>query len=197
MHALAGIFSVTFPFFALVLCGYLAARARLLPLDAAEAGNPVLQRVMAAIHRYYRPALHYCLARPRATVLVAIGGSLLLSAALVPVIGSSLFPKADTPQFLVQVEAPAGASLEATAAALRFVESKLRASPAVKSWFTNLGHGNPQIYYNHITRRDASNYGEIFVQLLRYDSHETPRALDALRRELAGYPGASSAATSR
>ncbi len=173
---------------ALFIIPFLASR--LLPRHAAEAGNPVLQRVMGAIHRYYRPALHYCLARPRATVLVAIGGSLLLSAALVPVIGSSLFPKADTPQFLVQVEAPAGASLEATDAALRFVESKLRASPAVKSWFTNLGHGNPQIYYNHITRRDASNYGEIFVQLLRYDSHETPRALDALRRELAGYPGA-------
>lgn len=39
MHALAGIFSVTFPFFALVLCGYLAARSRLLPLDAVPGLN--------------------------------------------------------------------------------------------------------------------------------------------------------------
>ena len=173
---------------ALFIIPFLASR--LLPRDAATAGNPVLQRVMGAIHRYYRPALHYCLARPRATVFVAIGGSLALSAALVPLLGSSLFPKADTPQFLVQVEAPAGASLEATDDALHFVESKLRANPAVKSWFTNLGHGNPQIYYNHITRRDAANYGEIFVRLERYDTHATPRALDALRRALAGYPGA-------
>jgi len=173
---------------ALFVIPFLASR--LLPRDAAEVGNPVLQRVMAAIHRYYRPALHYCLARPRATVLVAIGGSLLLSAALVPLIGSSLFPKADTPQFLVQVEAPAGASLEATDEALRFIEAQLRATPAVKGWFTNVGHGNPQIYYNHITRRDAPNFGEVFVQLTHYDTHETPRTLEALRNALRDYPAA-------
>ena len=39
MQTLAGIFSVTFPFFALVLCGYLAARSRLLPLDAVAGLN--------------------------------------------------------------------------------------------------------------------------------------------------------------
>lgn len=39
MHALAGIFAVTFPFFALVLCGYVAARSRLLPLDAVAGLN--------------------------------------------------------------------------------------------------------------------------------------------------------------
>ncbi len=33
------IFTITFPFFALVLCGYLAARARLLPLDAIAGLN--------------------------------------------------------------------------------------------------------------------------------------------------------------
>ncbi|MCW5573746.1 MAG: efflux RND transporter permease subunit [Steroidobacteraceae bacterium] len=173
---------------ALFVIPFLASR--LLPRNAAQAGNPVLQTVMGAIHRYYRPALHYCLARPRATVLIAIGGSLLLSAALVPVIGSSLFPKADTPQFLIQVEAPAGASLEATDQALRFVEVKLAAMPSVRTWFTNLGHGNPQIYYNHITRRESPNYGEIFVQLHRYDTHRTPRELDALRAALHDYPGA-------
>ncbi|GMU69462.1 MAG: multidrug transporter AcrB [Steroidobacteraceae bacterium] len=173
---------------ALFVIPFLASR--LLPRSAEQAGNPVLQTVMGAIHRYYRPALHYCLARPRATVLIAIGGSLLLSAALVPVIGSSLFPKADTPQFLIQVEAPAGASLEATDQALRFVEAKLAAMPSVRTWFTNLGHGNPQIYYNHITRRESPNYGEIFVQLHCYDTHRTPRELDALRAALHDYPGA-------
>lgn len=173
---------------ALFIIPFLASR--ILKADAPEEGNRVLQRVMGAIHRYYRPALHYCLARPRATVLVAIGGSLLLSATLIPVLGSSLFPKADTPQFLIAVEAPNGASLAETDAALRFVESRLAAMPEVKSWFANLGHGNPQIYYNHITRRNASNYAEVFVQLHRYDTRRTPGRLDALRAELDRYPGA-------
>src|SRR3954470_15975366 len=96
--------------------------SRVLKETHEEHGNVFLQRVMGVIHRYYRPALHYCLSRPKATVIVAIGGSLLLSAALVPVIGSSLFPKADTPQFLIAIEAPNGSSLNETDRALHFVE---------------------------------------------------------------------------
>ena len=42
------------------------------------------KRVMGVIHHYYRPALHWCLARPKATVVAAIGGSLLLSAVAGP-----------------------------------------------------------------------------------------------------------------
>ncbi len=126
---------------ALFIIPFLASRV--LKEKEDEHGNVFLQRVMGVIHRYYRPALHYCLARPRATVFVAIGGSMLLSAALVPVIGSSLFPKADTPQFLIAIEAPNGASLSETDRALHFVEDRLRQMPEVKSWFANLGHGNP------------------------------------------------------
>ena len=145
---------------------------------------------MGVIHRYYRPALHYALARPRATIAAAIGGTLLLSVLLVPLIGSSLFPKADTPQFLVLVEGPNGTSLESTDRNLRFVEAQLKAMPEVKSWFTNIGHGNPQIYYNHIVRRDAANFGEVFVQLKEYDTRRTPKLLDELRKKFVDYPGA-------
>lgn len=153
-------------------------------------GNKFLQRVMGAIHRYYRPALHYCLAHPRATVIAALGGSLLVSFGLVQVLGSSLFPKADTPQLLIHVETPNGTSFAQTERALDFVEAELAKTPQVRSWFSNLGHGNPQIYYNHITREDASNFAELFVQLHRYDTRRTPQELDELRSRLQGYPGA-------
>ena len=173
---------------ALFIIPFLASRV-LKESDHPE-GNPILRRVMSVIHRYYRPALHYCLARPKATVIVAIGGSLVLAALLVPVIGSSLFPKADTPQFLISVEAPNGASFAETNSALRFVEEKLSKMPNVKVWFSNLGHSNPQIYYNHVARRESSNYAEVFVQLKRYDTRETPRELDQLRDQLSRYPNA-------
>jgi multidrug efflux pump subunit AcrB len=152
--------------------------------------NMFLRRVMGVIHNYYRPALHWCLARPKLTVAAALGGSLLLSAALVPVIGSSLFPKADTPQFLIQVESPNGTSLSETDRALTFVEEELGRMPEVRGWFANLGHGNPQIYYNHIQRNNASNYAEVFVQLHEYDTGETAGKLQALRERLSRYPGA-------
>src|SRR5690606_16653219 len=152
--------------------------------------NRLLERVMGAIHRYYRPALRYCLARPRATVATALGGALALTALLVPLVGSSLFPKADTPQFLVGVSTPVGSSLAETDRALRFAEETLRARAEVRSVFANLGHGNPQVYYNHIVTNDAANRAELFVLLKDYDPRATPRMLDELRREFATYPGA-------
>ncbi len=165
--------------------------SRLLEESEDPHGNKLLQRVMGAIHRYYRPALHYCLARPKAH---GAGGHRWVYCCCrprsCPSIGSSLFPKADTPQFLVSIEAPNGTSLAETDAAVRFVEDKLAKMPEVRSWFANVGHGNPQIYYNHIVRKDAPNYGEIFVQLKKYDTRETPRALDALRAKLNRYPAA-------
>ena len=103
--------------------------SRVLKEEAQGHENQFLRRVMGVIHNYYRPALHWCLARPKFTVAAAIGGSLLLSAALVPVIGSSLFPKADTPQFLIQVESPNGTSLSETDRALHFVEDELARMP--------------------------------------------------------------------
>ena len=172
---------------ALFIIPFVASRVLSEENEAQE--NRFLKRVMGVIHHYYRPALHWCLARPKFTVVAAIGGSLLLSAALVPVIGSSLFPKADTPQFLIQVESPNGTSLSETDRALRFVEDELAQMPEVKSWFANLGHGNPQIYYNHIQRNDAANYAEVFVQLHEYDTDETPERLQALRERLERYPG--------
>jgi multidrug efflux pump subunit AcrB len=173
---------------ALFIIPFLASRV--LKENQDPHGNRILQRVMGAIHRYYRPALHFCLARPKRTAVVAIGGSLLVSAILVPIVGSSLFPKADTPQFLISIEAPNGTSLNETDRALSFVENELAQLEEVKSWFSNLGHGNPQIYYNHIMRNDAPEYAEVFVQLHDYDTRKTPERLDELRAKLDRYPSA-------
>lgn len=173
---------------ALTIIPFLASRV--LREDRAH-GNPLLERVMGVIHRYYRPALHYALARPKRTAIIAIGGSLVLAVVLAGIAGGSLFPKADTPQFLVNVETPNGTSLAETDRALRFVEDHLAKMPEVKSYFANLGHGNPQIYYNHIVRRDAPNFAEVFVQLDEYDTRATPARLDELRQSLSRYPNAN------
>lgn len=173
---------------ALFIIPFLASRL----LSEKETGhaNSLLQRIMDGIHRYYRPALHYCLARPKATVIASIGGSLLLSVLLVPVLGSSLFPKADTPQFLVQIDTPTGTSLAETDRTLQFVERELLAIPGVKAVFANLGRGNPQIYYNHIQRNESAAYAEVFVVLERFDSRRTPALLEELRDRFDNHPNA-------
>ena len=175
-------------FIALLLIPFLASRV--LKESENPHGNIILQRLMSLVHRYYNPALQFCLRRPRGTAIVAMGCTLLLIPVLVSILGRSLFPKADTPQFLIDIESPDGASLAETDRALRFVEGKLAAMPEVAGYYSNLGHGNPRIYYNHIPRQDDASFAEIFVQLKGYDTRGTPRMLDALRSSLDRYPNA-------
>ncbi|MEO8444224.1 MAG: efflux RND transporter permease subunit [Gammaproteobacteria bacterium] len=173
---------------ALFIIPFIASQVLVAPTEAG--GNRVLQRLMGLIERWYRPALEYCLARPRRTAVVAIGGSIGLTLLLVPVVGSSLFPKSNAPMFIIKVETPNGSSLAATDTALRFVEARVGRMEEVQSYFSNLGHGNPKIYYNQLPREDAANYAEMFVQLKTYSTRGTPRRLEQLRDELSRYPNA-------
>jgi len=159
-------------------------------LDRSDAiGDRVLEAVMAAIHRVYGPALRTALAWPRATLagaFLAFAGALVL----IPVIGLSLFPTADIPQFLVQVDAPDGSSIAETDRALRFVEAELARRPEVKQWFTSVGHQNPRIYYNVIPSGVAPDLGEVFAEVEAYDARATNAMLDELRARFAEYPAA-------
>ena len=147
----------------------------------------LLARLMALIHRVYGPALRYALLRPRAT-LAAAGAVFLATLATVPLIGMSVFPAADTPQFIVRVRAPDGASLAATDAALRYAEAELARLPQVKHWFTHVG--TPSVYYNVFPLGTTANIGEIFVELKDYNPKATPALYAGLRERLAAYPAA-------
>ncbi|MES1191994.1 MAG: efflux RND transporter permease subunit [Steroidobacter sp.] len=161
--------------------------------DKGERSNEestLLRAVMGGIHRYYQPALHTALRKPRTTAWVAIGGSIILSMIIVPILGSSLFPKADTPRFLIDISTPNGSSFAETVKALDFVEAQLKKTPDIKDYFSNVGHGNPQIYYNHIPVEYSANFAEVYVQLNHYSPRHTPALLDELRSRLDHYPNA-------
>jgi len=173
---------------ALTIIPFLASR--LLSRDAhATEGNAALRALTGGIHRVYGPALRRALAWPRTTLLAAaaVFGT---AVALVPVIGFSLFPSADTPQFTVDIEAPDGASLAATDRALSFVESDLAQRAEVRYWFANLGHDNPFIYYNVTPRETRANVAQVLVELSSYDTRSTPKLLDELRAKFNAYPAA-------
>lgn len=175
-------------FVALTIIPFLASR--MLREREDPHGNRLLQWLTGAIHRFYQPLLHRALARPRRTVWGSLAACLAVMLAVGGMIGFSLFPKADTPNFIIAVETPDGSSLAETDRALRFVEAKLQKMPEVESYFTNVGHGNPKIYYNELGNEGDTSYGDIFVKLQRYDTGRTPRVLDKLRRELQSYPNA-------
>ena len=151
--------------------------------------DKLLQRVMQIIHNVYGPALRWALARPKTTLLAALGLFLVI-AATIPLIGFSLFPSADVPQFVIRVDAPDGASVEETDRALRFVEARLAEHPEVKRWYTHLGHGTPFVYYNYFSQGRTANLGEVFVELRAFDPKRTPKLFEALRARFSDYAAA-------
>lgn len=152
-------------------------------------GNAVLRAFNRAIHATYAPILDRALRRPAWTIAISaviVAGSL----ALVPVVGFSLFPKAETPQFHVDITAPQGSSIAVTDSAARFAERVIARRKEVRVIYTSVGHDNPQVYYNVGPRTDDPRVGQLFVLLDGYDQRRTPRMLDTVRAELARYPGA-------
>ncbi len=163
--------------------------SRVLSRDEHPEGNRFLRALNRGIDFTYGSWLHRALAAPRRTLaasFVLIASSL----AIVPVIGFSLFPKADTPQFLVRITTPAGSSLAETDQATRFVEDVLRRRPEVRDVLGNVGHGNPFVYYNVASENERSNLGEVFALLHHYDTRRTPAMIDTLQRLFDAYPNA-------
>ncbi len=152
-------------------------------------GNAVLRAFNRAIHVTYAPVLDRALRWPAWTIAISaviVAGAL----ALVPVVGFSLFPKAETPQFHVDITAPQGASIAVTDSAARFAERVVGRRKEVRGINTSVGHDNPMVYYNVNPRTDDPRVGQLFVLLEGYDQRTTPRMLDTVRAELARYPGA-------
>lgn len=163
--------------------------SRVLPDGGQGVESRPLLALERAIHAFYAPLLDRALRRPKAALGLA-AAFVVASVALLPIIGTSVFPKAETPQFYVNITAEEGASLDATVAAALFADSVIRSRPEVRAVFTSAGRDNPRIYYNVLPRRENPAVGQLFVLLHRYDRERTPALIDSLRIELAAYPGA-------
>ncbi|HEU4429210.1 MAG TPA: efflux RND transporter permease subunit [Myxococcota bacterium] len=155
--------------------------------DAHE--NRALRWVQRGIEASYRPLLHFSLKRPVVTLFAAFA-FVVASFALVPVMGLSFFGKAGIPQFRIRIESAEGSTLAMTDAAARFTERVLAKHPAIERVITNVGHGNPQIFYNVRPLGENTRTAELFVHLREWDPFTSPQLLDALRAELADYPSA-------
>jgi multidrug efflux pump subunit AcrB len=175
-------------FVAYTVIPFLASRV-LRPRGETGEGGRALKALTGAIGHAYVPALKRALARPRATMAWATA-FVLASLALVPLIGFSVFPSADIPQFRITIETPDGASLVDTDRALRYVEHELARREEVKHWFANLGRGNPRVYYNIYPEETNANVAEVFAELHYYDPQRSPRLYEELRAAFAEYPGA-------
>jgi len=138
----------------------------------------------------YRKTLGFALRHAWLVVglsLLALGASVWLFYAQV---GRSFFPKAEKPQFMIRINAPENASLQKTDRLARQVEEILDTLPDVKRVATNVGHGNPRIYYNIFPRQFDRSYAEIYVELHEYEVERFDYLVSRLRTVLSRIPGA-------
>ncbi len=174
-------------FVSLTIIPFLASR--LLAKQEHAEGNRLLRAINGGIQRIYAPVLHQGLARPW-LVLFLVLALCLTALPMLKAIGSSLFPPAETPQFLIRIETPQGAALASTDKALKFVEARLAAEREVIWYSANLGRGNPQIFYNQPQKENRTSFAEVHASLSAWKPGLSEQILDRLRAGFALYPGA-------
>ena len=152
-------------------------------------GNIILRGLHKGIDFTYGRALQWSLNNPEITVIIA-ALFFFSSLSLVNLIGFSLFPKAGLPQFLITVETPRGSNIRETDKAVRYVESVLAGKPEIKYYMSNIGKGNPMIFYNSFQKSAQTILGEVMVELKPESQPEIEKFIDHLRDTLNTYVNA-------
>lgn len=138
----------------------------------------------------YQVFLKWCMRHP---VWTLVSAAVLFAASflLVPSLGFSLFPASEKPILLIDVETEHNSNLQHTDLTVRRIEQYLLSLPEVKRLATNVGKGNPRIYYNEFQMQNSDPGAQLIVFL---DDHaEVPEIVsfaEKLRNELAGVAGA-------
>jgi multidrug efflux pump subunit AcrB len=183
---------LTASFFVAVTLAPLMASRMFKQRVVGQAGNGrnFIQRKLEKVScDHYRVLLAAALKRPGwviAISLVLFAGSL----ALFPKVGVSLFPKAEKPQLLINIELPESSSFYTTQEFVRDIEAQVRTYSQVKSVAANIGRENPSIYYNEFPAGEAANKAQLFVILNTLRRDETQQLVAGLRQDFSLTPGA-------
>lgn len=137
----------------------------------------------------YRKSLLYAMNHRAQVIILAV---LLLGVSIFAFrfVGFSLFPKAEQPSLMVRIRLPEGSNIDKTDQVARYVESVLDTVSEIKDYATNVGHGNPRIYYNVMSESYLANFAEIYVSTYKYIPDEFDALIEKLRNIFARYPGA-------
>jgi multidrug efflux pump subunit AcrB len=153
-------------------------------------GNLFMRLLKKLISGSYTRLLDKAIQWPKTTLLIALA-IFVASLQLFPVVGFSLFPASEKPQFMVNIFSPLQSNLAYTDSVSKLIEKDLRSLPEVKYVSANVGKGNPRIYYNAIPLNDRTDYGNLFVQLQDETSaDEKINVIEKLRTKYTNYPAA-------
>ncbi|GAA3925545.1 efflux RND transporter permease subunit [Litoribacillus peritrichatus] len=179
-----------------LICSLLIALT-IIPLIArfllSNKNGPIAATSTAGFHwlntKVYGPLLNFCLRFPWLVIIICIG-LFISSLGLMKSVGVSMFPKADKPQVLIDIKMPINSRIDHSDAITRKVEHVISKHPSVTHVATNVGNGNPRIYYNKIPKQGLPNYAQLMVQLDSESIEQTIKITEELRGLLVDWPEA-------
>jgi multidrug efflux pump subunit AcrB len=153
-------------------------------------GNLFFRLFKKYINNPYQNLLKWCIKHPVVT-LVSAAIIFGLSLALIPRLGFSLFPASEKPILTIDIETEEGSNLDHTNKIAKKIETFVLQKQLVAKLSTNVGKGNPRIYYNEFQRQNSANFAQLTVYL--QDDANVPTIVafaDTLREELKAITGA-------
>ncbi|MCF0051521.1 efflux RND transporter permease subunit [Dyadobacter sp. LJ53] len=145
-------------------------------------GNYFLRKLQGFLTYSYRGIMPVALKWPKVTIGISLALS-VLAFLLFPLAGFKLFPTSEKPMFLINIKMPLQANIPESDRATRLVETELKKHGEIVYYTSNVGKGNPQIYYNVHQQDIKPDFAQIFVQL---EEETSPDAKTALIKRLRG-----------
>ena len=154
--------------------------SRILKTHTHGEGNFFLKHLQRFLTYSYRRIMPLALKWPKIT----IGISLIVSALaffLFTKAGFKLFPTSEKPMFLINIKMPLQADIPESDRVTKLVENELKQHKEIVYYTSNVGKGNPQIYYNVHQQDIKPDFAQIFVQM---DEEADPNSKKDLIRQL-------------
>ncbi|WP_342088701.1 efflux RND transporter permease subunit [Dyadobacter sp. OTU695] len=138
--------------------------SKILKTHTHAGGNFFLRKLQGFLTYAYRGIMPAALKWPKVTIGISLALS-VFAFMLFPLAGFKLFPTSEKPMFLINIKMPLQANIPESDRAARLVETELKKHEEIVYYTSNVGKGNPQIYYNVHQQDVKPDFAQIFVQL--------------------------------
>ncbi|MET0571326.1 MAG: efflux RND transporter permease subunit, partial [Pedobacter agri] len=154
--------------------------SRLLKTHTDGQGNYFLKQLQKFLTYSYRGIMPRALKYPKTTIGISLALS-ILAFFLFTKAGFKLFPTSEKPMFLINIKMPLQADIPESDRVTKLVENELKQHHEIVYYTSNVGKGNPQIYYNVHQQDIKPDFAQIFVQM---DDEASPQSKVALIKQL-------------
>lgn len=154
--------------------------SRILKTHTHGEGNFFLKQLQKFLTYSYKGIMPKALKWPKTTIAISLVLS-VLAFFLFTKTGFKLFPTSEKPMFLINIKMPLQADIPESDRVTKLVENELKQHKEIVYYTSNVGKGNPQIYYNVHQQNVKPDFAQIFVQM---DDEASPDSKVELIKQL-------------